>query len=330
MDAPISQQPTGNDGEQKNPIVPTPRISQSEQEECTQSSGTYKQVSHPKRYNAINKRWKELRSASIDRQIELALGLIVVLFAGAQVVNSCSTSDQYDKLISAAQRNERASTKSATAAQQIVTASQRNAAAAENFVTAASNINSGVGNAVTQLGIQAGATKSAAETADQALHVSERAYLFIATPTIDWDIHEVKIMVANNGHIPTGKIDGATHQATFPIAVPGTLVLDVKPDDFRWSPVKSSSIANASQMGIGVPVPNLVREKYELGFQEFIIAGFITYTDGFPKAPKETVPICFRSEWHSLLKQPFIQSCDASDFLPKLEKLDGYPNNEQK
>ena len=85
--------------------------------------------------------WKRLLEEKPDRHIELGLSLSIAFFALAQLIMTCSSSDQTDKLISASQRNERAATK---------------------FATAAQGINGGIGGAVIQLGNQVGKLESGA------------------------------------------------------------------------------------------------------------------------------------------------------------------------
>jgi hypothetical protein len=176
----------------------------------------------------------------------------------------------------------------------------------------------------------ANAAKRAADIANETLHITQRAYITVPTPTLDFDRHTVTISLVNVGHIPTGPITGEMHEATFPVADPGQYLGNVPTDELHWNRANLAAIPQDTHIDIGVIVPALLKEAYDSGHQEFIVAGFITYTDGFPKSPQIKIPICWRSQFHLVLKVPAIRSCDADYFLPNMIKADGYPNNEQK
>ncbi len=61
----------------------------------------------------------------------------------------------------------------------------------------------------------ADAARSAADTAKDTLHVSERAYLTLGTPTNDFQNKRMDVPVFNGGHIPSGPVQIVMHEATF-------------------------------------------------------------------------------------------------------------------
>jgi hypothetical protein len=106
--------------------------------------------------------------------------------------------------------------------------------------------------------------------------------------------------------------------------------ITVASEENHWARTHSPPIAQGTHISIGIPVPAVTEEKYSSGHQMILIVGFATYTDGFPNSQKETMPICWESQFHLTLKTEALNLCDANYFLPILEKADGYPNNEAK
>jgi hypothetical protein len=84
--------------------------------------------------------------------------------------NGKSTSNQIDRLITAAQTQ-------ATAAQQMVSASERNAGAAEKFATNAGYINNGVGDAVNKLAAQAEQLEVSRKSSEGNFRQDQRAWV---------------------------------------------------------------------------------------------------------------------------------------------------------
>jgi hypothetical protein len=60
-----------------------------------------------------------------------------------------------------------------------------------------------------------------------------------------------------------------------------------------------------------------------------LVAGRVTYDDGFPDDGQQEWPFCYQTNYHVLLKQIVLVPCDAARWIPVLEKRDGYPRNEQ-
>jgi hypothetical protein len=270
--------------------------------------------------------------AGIDRFIELALAFSITFFAAGQWITSCqnnkSTTSQTGQLITAAKIN-------ACAAQKIADASERNAAAAESFSESASHINEGVGNAVGKLQLQvdqvrrsADVAKTASETAKEALHVSGRAYVTTEEPRIDSQSKDIVVGIVNSGHIPSGKMTDIVHQATYSIAQVGDQIDWNSPTDKSWQHNDWQSIQPGNHNSMLVPLPSFDESMYNSGHQLVVVAGTLTYNDGFSDTPQRVWKFCLRSIHHLVTNKTYLIGCDPEDVIPRLEKVDGYPQNE--
>ena len=67
--------------------------------------------------------------------------------------------------------------------------------------------------------------------------------------------------------------------------------------------------------------------KLNAGLQQIIVAGSIVYEDGFQDTPQQRWPFCEHTVYQTAMKRIFITPCDPEEILPKIEALDGYPNN---
>ena len=106
-----------------------------------------------------------------DRHIELALALVITIFAVVQWFtvksNNDSATQQTDQLITAAKISALAAKENAGAAQQIADASRRNAIAAQSFSGSAAGINGGISDAVEKLQTQADRIEAARVTSEK-------------------------------------------------------------------------------------------------------------------------------------------------------------------
>jgi len=82
-------------------------------------------------------------------------------------------------------------------------------------------------------------------------------------------------------------------------------------------------------MGLKIPTIKMNADRLKSGLQLIIIAGFVSYTDGFNDTPKKSWPFCVQTSFHTIFNEVYMTNCDPSEYLPKLETVDGYPNNEQ-
>ncbi len=124
----------------------------------TKVSDTDGKEGYEKAKDSAKRTWHNFKEVGTDRKIELLLAVAITFFAGAQWVTSCqnnaSTSEQANKLI--------------TAAQMSAHSAAHNAAAAQNFAESAQSINHGISDAVGRLQDQARVTELARETSQAA------------------------------------------------------------------------------------------------------------------------------------------------------------------
>jgi hypothetical protein len=177
--------------------------------------------------------------------------------------------------------------------------------------------------------VSAGAAKSAAETAKEALHVSEKAYVVTGAPVLQLDTDVVDLPVSNRGHIPSGSLRIVVHEATLdvePTARPGI----IQPTEQHWQHYDVTSIppSNGADYSINTPVQAVVASKILSGHQQIIIAGTITYNDGFPDTPEQTWLFCDAGLYWEKLKKVQWMPCDPVAYIKQLTNGDHYPNNE--
>jgi hypothetical protein len=275
--------------------------------------------------DAPRKESKKFRDLDIDRKIELFLTGAILFSAVCQIVvsliNNSGTSKQVDKIIATAGGIEEA-------ANQIKQAGWV-------FSGAAMGINNAGWNAVGRLQEQAdqvkrsaNAANSSAATAKEAFHISERAFIYFANPSIEYPTKLMSIQVINGGHMAAHPVIVTSHEATFNLSTPAE-----KPE-FRdaieksWQNSTFPSINQSSPLGLAIPVPSLDQSKVDQGLQIIVIAGFATYSDGFEKDLGEKQFFCIQTIFHLLAKKSLLTPCDSAYYLPKMEAVDGYPKNE--
>jgi hypothetical protein len=227
----------------------------------------------------------------------------------------------------------------------LVDYARRNTEAAEKFRIAAEGINTHVGEAVGklsdqvgQLGRQAGATEkaatasqngaaaaqSASHTAVDTLHISERAYIVVGMPSITPPDKFIKIPLENTGRIPSGRAEVIVHEATFNVSPAATL-------EFGWGSLPFQTITSAAGGSFfAVPLPAIELDKLNKGQQLFMVAGTISYNDGFTNTPMQTVKFCFHSQFIPTVGQLQLVNCDPAVAIPDLEKQDEYPSTKYK
>jgi hypothetical protein len=175
------------------------------------------------------------------------------------------------------------------------------------------------------------AAKSAADTAKEALHTTERAYISTGAPVLNMDTRVVAIPVVNTGHIPSGDVKMIVHEATInvdPNAPAGIFI----PVEQHWQHYNESSLPTAGVGGvsftINTPVTGVVTEKMNDGHQQIIIAGSISYNDGFPDRPEQTWLFCVGGLYFQKMKRIDWTPCDAEHYINQLTSGDHYPQNE--
>ena len=106
---------------------------------------------------------------------------------------SVESGQQMDRLIEAAQFQARASNR-------ILLATKRQSQAANDFAQSADQIRSETQKAVIELG-------RAADDSEQALRISQRAYIVPGAPTFDSPMKTINFAFTNMGHIPSGPVE---------------------------------------------------------------------------------------------------------------------------
>ena len=169
----------------------------------------------------------------------------------------------------------------------------------------------------------ANAAASAAETAKETLHTSERAYIMNEAPELDPAKKAINVLFVNTGRIPSGEVEIVTHEATFNSIDTAPVPLNAAVER-HWKRHKIPFISPAHPFGLLIPIPSMDLEKLNTGHQKIEVVGFISYNDGFPKTDQQLWLFCEETVYHAVAKQIYMVPCDAFDHLPKFESLDGY------
>jgi hypothetical protein len=166
--------------------------------------------------------------------------------------------------------------------------------------------------------VQANAAKSAADTAKEALHISERAYVHAGFPLVRWDKKAIYIPLQNNGRIPSGPVHIVLHiQKNTKSSDGGTYT------ESRWMEQSIKSIAlgeTVTTPGVGFD-PSLVRS----GKQWFTLGIVVEYNDGFSDTRSRSEESAFCSNY-SKGEGFVISPCIFANILNLLKNADGYPN----
>jgi hypothetical protein len=167
----------------------------------------------------------------------------------------------------------------------------------------------------------------------QALHISERAYINTNSPTFDVSTKVLTIQINNDGHIPSGEFVNVTHEATIDCPSPSPMCRPNLKDAVEYHWKRHQVLSNPPGKGLftlAIPIPKFSASKYtpQGATQAVLVAGRIKYDDGFPDDGLPEWSFCFQSVYHGVLQSLFWVPCDIH-IIPAMEKLDGYPNNEQ-
>jgi hypothetical protein len=177
--------------------------------------------------------------------------------------------------------------------------------------------------------VAADASRSTAKTAINTLHVSERAYVVAGAPQLVIDRKMIALPLQNNWRIPSGPVELVAHELTVeadPAA--GTTNLAMA-SEIHWKRSKFQTIIPNVPFLVEVPVAKMNPDQMRNGHQLVLIAGSISYRDGFEDTPTANWTFCVQSILHTTLKELTLTSCDPAEYLPKVEMLDGYPRGEQ-
>jgi hypothetical protein len=176
----------------------------------------------------------------------------------------------------------------------------------------------------------AGATKSAADTAKDALHISERAYITLSNPQLNYSKHSVTLAVNNTGRIPSGPTEIVVHVLVVDIAEPLQPTMNLNNAVQRvWKRSRFGSVPVGNPFQVNqAALDKMDESKVGTGHQHVIVVAVVTYNDGFPNTPLQKSMFCLDSYFNMPMNETLVTPCDAAEYLPISESVDGYPNNE--
>ncbi|MGF7181445.1 hypothetical protein [Tunturiibacter psychrotolerans] len=256
--------------------------------------------------------WRRFKASTITNQSSIVFGIIVTI---ATVGNLAVSTIQFRT----AKQN---AIDSGRQAQHLIDAADRINDAADRFSKSSADISLGVNSAVDKLGAQADATKSAAETSKDALHISERAYLQTTGEVLDVPNKRIKFIIVNTGHIPPGHLTGTIHESTLDISdIQHSRVIEM-----HWTEDQSESLVSGGT-AVNVNVPKFDEVATKAGRQQVIVTGKITYNDGFPNTKAKEWPFCVSTGLRGTeVKNIVLFPCDSTTELPIAVRMDKYPD----
>ncbi len=185
------------------------------------------------------------------------------------------------------------------------------------------------GKQATASSIVADATKSAAQTADQTLHVSQRAYITTGSPDLDLGRGMVHVPLLNGGHIPSGPINVILHEITYSYPTPDRVGVQSTSSERHWNQQGLPAVPpGIAPFRYSTTIPSAVSVQLQSGLQSVFIAGVVSYNDGFEGTKERYWQFCFNTSLRGTPKELVWVSCDAATILPKMIEQDGYPKNE--
>ncbi len=175
----------------------------------------------------------------------------------------------------------------------------------------------------------ANAAKSAADTAKETLLVSERAYIYIGTPDVDFVTRQLTVPLVNGGHIPSGPVNILVYEVTLGPLFPGLNILQGRTAEKHWRSAHLKSITTSPSVNYAINIPKLDQAMFNDGQQGFAVAGEISYNDGFPHTPLEIRQFCFLTRRGDKADSLRLIECDPDIVLPKIKAIVEYPANEE-
>ena len=172
------------------------------------------------------------------------------------------------------------------------------------------------------------ASVSAADTAKEALHVSEGAFIAPGKPEFDFSAENMSLPLINSGHIPSGPVSMKVFEVSTYHADPSNPASTVI--EKHWRSVRIKSIPVGSPYTYNISIPSLTAEKVNDGHEGVRVGGIISYGDGFLDTPQQEARFCFLSIFDFKSKRFAFALCDPDKDLTELIKIVGYPDNEEK
>ena len=176
-----------------------------------------------------------------------------------------------------------------------------------------------------QMKDQTKAQFASVNTAKEALHISERAYLTVDIQGIDYAARRAKILITNTGHIPPGRVKTTVHEATVarsPVEEPPYRALPT--EEMHWTEDVTDNFST-KDLAVVVRIPMLNKDRIENRKQKVFIVGQTVYNDGFPKTTDKITPFCFTTDVRSVPGTVVWYPCDWKTEVNISKKLDLYP-----
>jgi hypothetical protein len=218
----------------------------------------------------------------------------------------------------------------------IITASETQAIAANKIADAAESFSQTAGNAVDEFKKaateSASISKRAAKNAEDAMRISDQAYVTVTSPQFDLTKGVVSASVLNSGRIPSGPVDITAHYAVInmPIATEPTFSIATQSVEQHWRHTHFDSIPVGAPFTVNQALSAISQDMVNKSHQQIILVGFVSYGTGFLNTSLQKSFFCYDQFYNMTMKQMFTAPCDALHFLPQVEAVDGYPNNEEK
>lgn len=174
------------------------------------------------------------------------------------------------------------------------------------------------------------ASQSAADTAKDAVHISERAYITVGAPQPDFTKKTITVFINNSGRIPSGPTTIITHRLTLKLSEPDapSINLPESATDSRWKKSYFDSVPTGTPFSILMPFTQMDEKQLLAEKQQILVVGSVSYNDGFSGTPQQTWNFCVITVVHRTLHQVYLTNCDPVTYLPAAELADHYPGSE--
>jgi hypothetical protein len=172
---------------------------------------------------------------------------------------------------------------------------------------------------------QCAVMRSANEENNSALHVQQRAYLTTGPVVLLISDKIAQIPINNHGRISSGEMQAVIHEQTIDLDVEHGRAITRA---YGWKRIMFGPVRPGTAVVVlAVPVKGEVPKQILTAREVILIAGVITYNDGFADDPSASWPFCIQSHAPRAIQIPWTE-CDPKLMLPWMEKMDGFPKNE--
>jgi hypothetical protein len=273
------------------------------------------------------RRWILIRAkqATFIDFVEIVTGIILVVVG---IIAVCIYDGQLAEMRSTNELTRKALNGNDRALVQTLEQMKAQVAAMSTLATNAGTQATQTTNLVAQATRSAAAAKSAADTARDALHISEKAYIITYSPTFDAEAHVITMNLSNAGRIPAGKVRIEAHVGTYTNQLATGAYNSARPTEIHWQSFELPSFPPGPPSLVTIPAPQMSAELLNARRQMVLLAGYVIYNDGFPNTPDVRLPFCFRTIFFAATKGVSVIPCDEK-LIPDLMRVDGYPQNDQ-